>query len=421
MAIAGSPRARPSLLELTRASLALGAVGFGGGLTVLATIRAMAVARKGWLTDREFNNTAAVSQMLPGGAAANALACIGLRFHGVRGALAAYAAFVAPGAVMVLALAWTYVRFGAIPRADAFLAGLNAAVVGIILAITQRMLRTGVARLWQMAVAALALLLSLAGGAGSLEVAFIGIGAGLAWDLGIERARLLRFRRRRFRPAPPVAMPDEGGRLPRGRGEPAEPTGSPPGGETPGAGKVGALALPVLAGFLPLAVVFFRIGLGAYGGGFAIIPALHEQVVVPGWITERQFADAVAVGKLTPGPVLLMATFVGYLRQGIPGALVATVSILAAPFVLVVMLSTWLDRMRSRRWMRAALRGLTPAVVGLMAAAALTLGRTMHTAAGVSIAAAVALTLSRFERVNPVAMLALGGVVRLALSVAFGW
>ena len=171
---------------------------------------------------------------------------------------------------------------------------------------------------------------------------------------------------------------------------------------------------------LPLAVVFFRVGMGAYGGGFAIIPSLNAEMHLHGWVTERQFADAVAVGKLTPGPVLLMATFIGYVRDGLPGALVATVSILAAPFMLVVLLSSWLDRVRSRRWVRAALRGLTPAVVGLMAAAGLVLGRTLQSGAGVAIAATVALTLARFEKVNPVAMLFLGGIARVVLLQTTG-
>ena len=403
--------------ELFRVSLALGAVGFGGGISVLAAIQALTVERRRWLTADEFANTATVAQILPGGAAANALASIGLRFQGFRGALIAYLGFVAPGALSILVLAWAYVRFGAVPHADAFLSGLNAAVVGVIIAITLRMLRTSVARVWQMAVAAGALLLSLVGGAGSGEVAFLGIGAGLVWDLGIERARLISFPGRPSRPHPPVALPEEGVPLPRTALD------------EPEAKRAHLLLLlagigPQLTQFasdlLPLAVVFFRTGLGAYGGGFAIIPSLHAAMLERGWLTEHQFADAVAVGKLTPGPVLLMATFIGYLRDGVPGALVATLAILAAPFFLVVFLSTWLDRARSSRWIRAALRGLTPSVVGLMAAAALTLGKSLHTAAGVGIAAAVALTLVRFERTNPVIMLGLGGMTRLALRYLAG-
>jgi chromate transporter len=420
-------RPQPSLSELFRMGLYLGAVGFGGGVSVLAAIEALLVRRRGWLSEREFSNTATIAQMLPGGAAANALAVIGLRFRGIQGAAVSYAAFVLPGAVSILALAWLYVRFGTVPRADAFLAGLNAAVVGIIMAITVRMARTSVARTWQMGVVALALLLSLVGNAGPLEVAFLGIALGLGWDLGVERTRLLRFRRsrRRFRAAPRVVLPEEGRPLPRAGGEPGD--GGEPREPTRTTDRRGLIllaaapALPkVLLVLLPVAVVFFRTGLGAYGGGFATIPALHAEVVGGGWITEHQFADAVAVGKLTPGPVLLMATFLGYLKEGVTGAVVATVSILAAPFVLVVSLSSWLTRMRSRRWMRAAFRGLTPAVVGLMLAAALVLGRSMQTGAGLTISAATALALIRFERINPVVLMALGGTARMLIRAATG-
>ncbi len=414
----GRERTRPTVAELFRGALWLGLVGFGGGLSVLSSIRDLCVARRHWLTEREFANTATVAQMLPGGAAANALAYVGLRFRGLPGALAGYAGFILPGALVTLGLGWAYVRLGAAPHAEAVLGGFNAAVVGIIVAITLQMVRTGIGRMWQMGVAAGALLLSL-GGASSGEIALIGIGLGLLVDLGQKRMRLARLRAR-HRPSPGVALPEEGQPLPRA----AAPKGHE-GDELHVHGLVGAaLAVAVAtraAGFdaasLRLAVVFFRTGLGAYGGGFAVIPHLKSALEVSGWLTARQFADAVAIGKLTPGPVLLMGTFIGYLLGGPSGALISTVSIFAAPFALVVLLGTWLDRVRSRRPVRAALRGLTPAVVGLMAAAALTLGGSLSGAAELAIAAAVALTLGRF-RVNPVLMLAIGGSVRVLLRLA---
>jgi chromate transporter len=276
------------------------------------------------------------------------------------------------------------------------------------------MTRTAIARLWQMWVAGGALVLSLLGGASSGEIALLGICAGLVLDLGISRGRLLRFRRTRV-PAPPVALPDEG--------DPLERAGSEP----PSATRQSVVMLVVFAALahhralgdlVEMGLVFLRTGVGAYGGGFAIIPSLHREVLAHGWLNERQFADAVAVGKLTPGPVLLMGTFIGYLRGGVLGSLVSTVAIFLGPFVLVVLLSTWLDRVRSRRWMRAALRGLTPAVVGMMGAAALTLGTAFHSAVGLGLAAAVALTMMRFE-VNPVGMLVLGGAVRIAIRFLF--
>jgi len=420
-----SERLRPSRRSFFLASLRLGMVGFGGGISVLSNIDDTLVRRHRWLTPREFAHTATVAQMLPGGAAANALAFVGLRFGGWGGALLGYLGFVVPGMLAVTALAFAYVRYGTMPAAGIALAGCNAAVVGIIVAITLKMVRTGVGLPWQMAVAAGALLLCTVGSASPAEVVLLSIGVGVAVDLGARRAlpralgALVRSRSR-------VALPDDGTELPR-----AHPDDPPPraASRTEGPSARAPALLCVLASVLALAhaggldaslvemaVVYFRTGLGAYGGGFAVIPHLKSMVASHGWATERQFADAVAIGKLTPGPVLLMATFLGYLEEGLAGAAVATVAIFAAPFLLVVLAGTWLDRMRSRRWVRAALRGLTPAVVGLMAGAAITLGSGFRDQAEVGIAAAAALTLARFP-LNPVWVLILGGAARAGLHL----
>jgi chromate transporter len=404
-------RARPTTAEMFRGALWLGAVGFGGGLSVLSAIRNLAVDRRRWLTAREFANTATVAQMLPGGAAANALAYVGLRFRGIAGAAAAYTGFVLPGFVATVALAAAYVRFGAAPRAEAALGGISAAVVGIVASLTLQLVRTSVARPWQMGVAAGALLLSIAGGASAGEVVILGGGAGLLVDLGQKRARLARLHKRRR--APGAVLPEGGTPLPWPR-----PYGDDE--HLPavffGLSAASLHALGLDADLLRLILVFFRTGLGAYGGGLAVVSHLKSLVEAHGWLTDRQFADAVAIAKITPGPVLLVGTFVGYLVADLPGAILATGAVFAGPFILVVALGGVLDRLRSRRPVRAALRGLTPAVAGLMAAATISLGSTLDAAPEVAIAAAVGLTLQRFPA-NPAIMLALGGAVRLALSV----
>ena len=391
----------------------MGVTGFGGGLSVLGVIYDVMVLRRRWLTDREFVATATVSQMLPGGAAANALAYTGMRFFGMLGGVVAYAAFIAPGALLVTALAVGYTHVGHSAWLDQVLAGLNAAVVGIVASITLQMVRTGVQRAWQMAVASAALLFALGGGASAGEVAALGIASGLVLDLGFKRVRLERLRRRGWapRPAPPLALPDEGTPYP------APPRGPEALGIllAAGPGSLGALGSAGVLGAMALLLV--RAGLGAYGGGFAIIPHLQATVLAQHWLTAREFSDAVAIGKLTPGPVLLMATFIGYLVHGVLGAVIATVAIFSGPLVLVLAVGGWLARVRSRRPVRAALRGLTPAVVGLMAAAAITLGRSAEGAPELAIAAATLLTLARF-RVNPVVLMALGGGARLALHAA---
>lgn len=415
----GTPRRhRPGLGELFRVAGLLGLAGFGGGISVLASMRDLLVVKRRWLTEREYVITATVAQMLPGGAAANAIAYTGLRFHGPLGAVVGYTGFIAPGALLVTALAALYVRLGVTPSFQPFFAGLNAAVVGIVAHITLQMVRSGIGRPWQMGVAAAALLLALGGGAGAGEVAALGIGAGLVIDLGTKRLRLSRLRRAGyvFEPPPPVALPDEGQRLHHAHEQDGEEGRRAPPPPTPPAamafawlGTAGGLG--ALAG---MGLVLFRAGLGAYGGGFAIIPTLQSAVLDRGWITAQQFADAVAIGKITPGPVLLMATFIGYVLHGPLGALVATLTIFAGPLGLVVTVGGWLARVRSRRPVRAALRGLTPAVVGLMTAAALTLGESLAGPAELAIAAATLLTLARFP-VNPAWIMLAGGVARLGL------
>ncbi len=411
-----SERERPTRRGLFLTALRIGLVGFGGGISVLSNIDDALVRRRRWLTPREFAHTMTVAQMLPGGAAANTLAYVGLRFGGWSGALLGYAGFVLPGAVAVLALSVAYVHFGAIPAASQVLAGCNAAVVGVIVAIALKMVRTGVGMPWQMAVAAGALLLCTVGSAAPAEVVLLSIAVGVAVELGARRALPRALARLR------VALPEDGRELGRAHPEPEAPSGEgPPTLRSPAVLAVLALGLGFLhAGGLDgrlveMAVVYFRTGLGAYGGGFAIVPHLKAMVALHGWATDRQFTDAVAIAKLTPGPVLLMATCLGYLQQGLTGAVVATLAIFTAPFLLVVLLGSWLDRMRSRRWVRSALRGLTPAVVGLMAGAAITLGSSFHDRAEIGIAAATALTLSRFA-LNPVWMLVLGGGVRVVLA-----
>ncbi len=408
------PRGAPSPAAFSRFALWAGAVGFGGGLSVLAMLRSSAVTRRGWLTEREFDDTATVAQMLPGGAAANALALMGLRFFGAGGAVAGYAGFILPGFAATLALAVLYDRIGVLPHAGAFMAGLSAAVVGIVAAITLQMIRTSIGRPWQMGVAATALALSLGNGASSGELALLGVVAGLVLDLGLKRARLARTRRAAHAAAPAVGLPDEG-----------EPLRDPEAGPGPlRADLVVPLAVVLLGtaaagSLLSLTLLFLRTGLGAYGGGFAIVPHLKAALVGTGALSEREFSDALAIGKMTPGPVLLLATFIGYVKAGFPGAIASTVAIFAAPLALTIALGAWLARYRSRRVVRAALRGLTPAVVGVMGAAAISLAGALDGTAEVAIAAATTMTLIRF-RANPVLLIAAGGAARLALALARG-
>jgi chromate transporter len=171
-----------------------------------------------------------------------------------------------------------------------------------------------------------------------------------------------------------------------------------------------ALAFPPT---LALLVVFARISLATFGGGFAMIPAIeHEVVDVHGWLRESAFNDAMVLGQITPGPIAIAATFIGYKVAGFGGAALATTGMFAPPFVLALAAGRSLAAFRANRIIQGALKGVAPAVVGIIVAAAIALWRTsVHSYLGGAVALAALVVLVAFRRVSPLAALASGGVV----------
>jgi chromate transporter len=342
-----------------------------------------------------------VVDLLPGAPSANTLALLGQRFGGWTWSLGGYLAFVFPGVVLTIVAAVLYVQLDLGTRAEPVFRGFGAASVGVILALTLRRVRGAITERWQMLIAGASLLLTVAGKASPTEVVLLGAAGGLAVELGTRRRKPL-----------PAAAPE------------------PPGGPAPGSGTlrsvvlvaVGASAAVAHASGLDVqvvesAVLYFRTGLGAYGGGLAVIPHLSERLDALDWLSRRQFADAVSVALLTPGPVLRVATFAGYLHHGATGAAAATLALFSAPWVVVRLAGGWLARVRSHPVAGAAARGLHPAVVGLMASAALVQGSNFHGPTELGIAAAAALTLVRWD-FNPAIVVVAGGVLRLGLHLA---
>jgi chromate transporter len=171
-----------------------------------------------------------------------------------------------------------------------------------------------------------------------------------------------------------------------------------------------------------LASVFLRAGALTFGGGYVIVPMLEAELVQGRhWLTAQAFVDAMTLGQVTPGPVVITSTFVGYTIGGLAGALLATVAVFLPAFVLVLFVSISLDRFRSSPGIQAFLRGIQPAVVGLMVAATATLVRHgVHDAPAVGVALLSFFLLWRL-RVNPLwVVLGAGllGVAQVALSHA---
>jgi chromate transporter len=429
--------------------LTIGLTGFGGGLATIAQIRQLSVRKRNWFTEHEFAEAFALAQSLPGTNAGNAVTYIGLRLRGIKGACAAMIGFILPSMLMMIALAILYRHLRNLPNTDRFFHGLNAAVVALIVVTAWRLGKNTLTRSWQWWMAVFSCLAVAVFSATILEVILAAGLIGIYMDSFAERrwqrwrrirrlaarrrARIAELERRGFvggyltramadervRRAAQSSAPDEaeGTEVDDNK----EPILSSP---TKRFRSFSAflLAMPILAklGLLAaLAAIFLRIGAVTFGGGFVMVPLIEAEVVNQHhWLTHQEFADATALGQITPGPVLITATFIGYRVAGTIGALVATLCVFLPAFAMTILAGSSLRRFRANRQVQAFLRGVTPAVVGLLVAAAWSIGHAgIHTWIGLMMALICIFVLMRF-RVNAVWVIFGAGLLRFLLGGA---
>lgn len=340
-----------------------------------------AVTRRGWFTEEQYLEGVAICEMLPGPASTQTGIYTGYLRAGQWGALVAGLCFIAPAFFIVLALSWAYFRFQGVPQIEALFLGVSPVVIAIIVGFCWKLGKKAIKDWPGVAIALATLLLSWQFG---VNVLLLFVLAGLV-SLVIYRPK-----------APPGSSIAPGLALvgPWLQNFATLPTAP--------------LAVSSFWGldriqeyFLPLSSFFLKTGAFIFGGGLVIIPLLETAVVDDfGWMTRNQFIDGVAIGELTPGPVVITAAFVGYKVAGALGALVATVAVFAPSFLFIMFASPFLRRLRQNPWVKSFLRGVLPAVLGAIAAAVIplaqaaigqpTLPRTLF-AATIAIAALVAL------------------------------
>lgn len=453
----------PTLGGLFLSFLKIGTVGFGGGLAVIAQIRTLAVLQRRWLTEQDFASGFALAQSLPGTAAGNVTTYVGLRLRGWRGAGAAMAGFILPSTLMMIVLAILYRHLRYLPDTDRLFHGLNAAVVALIIVTAWRMGRNTLSKPWQWFLAVFACIVVAFFSATVLEVVLAAGLVGIFIDSFAEKqlrklARLegvtsrrkriaarvtLQRRRRRLRKTHFVggyltrAMAEERVRLAEQtklaeNNSQDNPTNNSKENQDaseretkkPGSVIFFGLSMPILAKvalLLTLSTLFLRIGSITFGGGFVMIPLMEAEVVDANhWLTHQEFVDATALGQVTPGPVLITATFIGYRVAGTLGALVATVSIFFPSFLLTVVAGSSLARFHTNKIVQSFLRGVTPAVVGLLVAAGISIGRAgIHSLAGMLIAIIAGFVLVRF-RANAIWVILGAGLLRFVVGFFVG-
>jgi chromate transporter len=337
---------KPSLIRIFAAFLRLGLTAFGGPAMV-PYIRAMAVDKRKWLGESTFRLGMAVCQLIPGATAMQMAAWVGLRSRGGPGALAAYLGFGLPAFSLMAVLSMLYFSARDVPMMAAAFSGLQLMVVALILHAAINFSRR-----------------YLDGLASELLACLAGVWLGLRGNpiLALATVCLLSvfvFRREQGDQITASDEPVEGRPLLSASVFLA------------GMGALLALLFMADRQLFHLGALMVKIDCFAFGGGYVSVPLmLHEIVEVRGWLTGAQFMDGIALGQVTPGPIVMTGAFVGYAVAGLIGAVTATVMVFAPSLIILCAVTPFAGRLITSPVARRVLRGSLISLVGLMAAVA---------------------------------------------------
>jgi chromate transporter len=369
--------------DYLRYFLWLGSFGFGGPIATVGYMQRDLVERREWIDREQFLNGVALGQTMPGPLAAQVAMWIGFLQRGALGAFVICLPFILPSFLVVLGIAYFYTRYQGLDWVQALFYGIGPGVLAIIALAAVKLGRLTNARdvkLWVIALVTLAV--TAVTGA---EIALLFLGAGLLMILIEAPPSFLSRGTHSFVFAPVLAQ--------------------------------GILTAGATAGTqVALLLFFLKAGAFIFGSGLAIVPFLREGVVEQHrWLTEQQFLDAVAMGLITPGPVVITATFIGYLVGGLAGAVVATVAIFTPIYLGVVLPGPWFIRHQRNPQLRAFVRGATAAAAGAIGGATIIIGRDTIVDLETAAIALVGLALLWKWKVKEPIIVALAGVAGLLL------
>ena len=341
---------RPSLLALAAYFLRLGGLGFGGPVALANHIHVDLVERRHWLTEQEYEEGIAIATACPGPLAYQLGIYCGYVLHRLAGAVIVAVAFGLMPFLLVLAVASLYLKFAGAEQIRAVFYGVGPVIVVLIAKACWNLGRKTIGKDW------LALAISAVAGVITIvlqrELTVVFLSAGVLGSFVFAQTGKRAEAASANRPSSVTLR-----------------SFVPP---------LGVLTT-VLASSgitLKLFLFFFKTGLLVFGSGLVIVPFLKTYLVTQyGWLTQRQFLDAVAVGMMTPGPVVITATFVGFILGGLPGALAATVGIFLPSFLFTVAGAPWLRAHRDNARLRGFVRGITTAVVGVLVGTSYLVGK----------------------------------------------
>jgi chromate transporter len=355
---------RGSLAELARLFLRLGITAFGGPAAHIAMMRDEVVERRHWLTDTEFLDLLAATNLIPGPNSTEMAIHLGYKRGGLPGLLLAGSCFILPACLIVGAIAWGYVRYGDTPQVGWLMYGVSPVIIAIVAHALWKLGKSAVKGPLSALIGALVAGLALAGWN---ELGLLALGGVVMVGARLGRPGIA---------AGMLAALGAGGTL----------------------FAQGAATIAVPVTLTRLTLFFLKVGSILFGSGYVLLAFLRADLTDRwGWLTDQQLIDAVTVGQVTPGPVFTTATFIGYLLGGWAGATLATIGIFTPGFLFVAISQPLLPRLRDSATTGALLDGVVVASLGLMASVTWHLGRSaivdVPTVGLTIVAAAILLTL----------------------------
>lgn len=378
--------------EVARVFLKLGTIAFGGPAAHIAMMHEEISRRRQWVSEERFLDLLGASNLIPGPSSTELAIYLGYERAGWKGLVSGGVCFILPAMLMVLAIAWAYVNYGATPQATWLLYGIKPVIVAIIVQALWTLLKSAVKGPLLAGAGILVLALYLAGFS---AVALI-FGSGLLIMLIKNRWQ---FWRQIKKGSTSIAV-------------------LPALGLSFGEATVVA---QVPFSLTALFVTFLKLGSVVFGSGYVLLAFLRNDFVYRlGWLTDRQILDAVAVGQFTPGPVFTTATFIGYVVGGLCGAMLATVAIFLPSFIFVAVVFPFVGMLRRSRWASGFLDGVNVGALGLMAGVTWQLGRAAVIDWFTGVLALISAVLVFRFKINSAWLVLGGGLVGFLSRLSFG-
>lgn len=346
---------QPPLWRLFWTFLKIGSTAFGGFMALISVVQNYLVDREKLLTDEEMLDGISLATILPGPVAVNVVAYAGYQIRGIAGAAVCATAVTLPSFFLILFLSYAYFEWGDLPAISSLFQGFLPAVAAIILATSIKMGSKALTGFTEASIALAAILMLVLVGGFYSTLIIIAV-SGLSGFLFFKR--------------------DQSETESKNRESGVEVKEKKSRGIVTLAGlSIAALSVPLLSSqtFLAgkLLATFAGMSVLLFGGGFVFIPLMQESVVdTYHWVTQQEFIDAIAMGQITPGPILISATFIGYKVAGVLGATMATIGIFAPPAMIMLVCTHFLQKVKSSRILKVVLKGIRCGVIGMIAAAA---------------------------------------------------